>query len=77
MNEITFETALKELEEIIKKLESGSIPLEEAINEYTDAMNLVKICQEKLDHATEQVNKILSESGELEDFKVSELTNNE
>ena len=40
-------------------------------------MNLVKICQEKLDHATEQVNKILSESGELEDFKVSELTNNE
>ena len=36
MNEITFETALKELEEIIKKLESGSIPLEEAINEYLD-----------------------------------------
>lgn len=77
MNEITFETALKELEEIIKKLESGSIPLEAAIAEYTDAMNLVKICQEKLDYATEQVNKILCESGELEEFKVSELTNNE
>ena len=45
MNEITFEKALQDLEEIIKDLESGSIPLEEAINKYTDAMNLVKICQ--------------------------------
>ena len=51
MNEITFEKALQDLEGIIKDLESGTIPLEEAINKYTDAMNLVKICQEKLDKA--------------------------
>ncbi len=70
MNEITFEKALQDLEEIIKDLESGSIPLEEAINKYTDAMNLVKICQEKLDKATKQVNKILSENDELKDFEL-------
>ncbi len=70
MNEITFEKALQNLEEIIKDLESGSIPLEEAINKYTDAMNLVKICQEKLDKATKQVNKILSENDELKDFEL-------
>ena len=62
MNEITFEKALQDLEGIIKDLESGTIPLEEAINKYTDAMNLVKICQEKLDKATKQVNKILNEN---------------
>ncbi len=70
MNEITFEKALQDLEGIIKDLESGSIPLEEAINKYTDAMNLVKICQEKLDKATKQVNKILSENDELKDFEL-------
>ena len=64
MNEITFEKALQDLEGIIKDLESGTIPLEEAINKYTDAMNLVKICQEKLDKATKQVNKILNENSE-------------
>ncbi len=78
MNEITFEKALQELEIIIKDLESGNIPLEEAINKYTDAMNLVKICQEKLDNATKQVNKILNTNNELEDFKIeSEENKNE
>ena len=33
-------------------------------------MNLVKICQEKLDKATKQVNKILSENDELKDFEL-------
>ena len=74
MKEITFESALKDLEIIIKDLESGSIPLEEAITKYTDAMNLTKLCQEKLDHATKQVNKILGENGEIKDF-TSEETN--
>ena len=74
MKEITFESALKDLEIIIKDLESGSIPLEEAITKYTDAMNLIKLCQEKLDHATKQVNKILGENGEIKDF-TSEETN--
>lgn len=72
MNEITFEEALKQLENIIKDLESGTIPLEEAINKYTDAMNLVKLCQEKLDKATNQVNKILAEDGSLQDFNLTE-----
>jgi len=72
MKEITFESALKDLEIIIKDLESGNIPLEEAITKYTDAMNLVKMCQEKLDNATKQVNKILGENGELTDFNITE-----
>ncbi len=72
MKEITFESALKDLEVIIKDLENGNIPLEEAITKYTDAMNLVKLCQEKLDKATAQVNKIVGENGELKDFNIDE-----
>jgi len=72
--EKTFETALKELDMIVKELESGNIPLDNAIAKYTEAMQLVKYCSDKLTYATEQVNKILTENGELKDF---ELTNDE
>ena len=36
-------------------------------------MKIAKECSEKLDNATKAVNKILSESGELEDFKEMEV----
>ena len=75
--EKTFESALGELEQIVKDLESGSISLDEAMNKYTTAMNLVKFCQEKLDNATKQVNKILNENNELVDFQIDEGEENE
>ncbi len=68
MEEKTFEEALNELEEIVKKLESGEVPLEKAIDEYTNAMKLVKTCSDKLNNATEKVNKILAENGSLKEF---------
>ena len=77
MKEMTFETALNNLDGIIKDLENGNIPLEDAISKYTDAMNLVKICQEKLYNATEQVNKIIGTDGEVKDFLMKEDETNE
>ena len=70
--EKTFEQALEELEKIVKELEMGNAPLDEAIKKYTEAMNLAKICNEKLDNATKSVNKILEENGKLEDFNIEE-----
>ncbi len=72
--EKTFETALQELEEIVKELESGNIPLDNAINKYTEAMQLVKFCSEKLNAATKQINQTVTESGELKDFELTEET---
>lgn len=68
--EKTFEEALDELEAIVKELEMGNAPLDEAIKKYTEAMKLAKICNEKLDNATKSVNKILEENGKLEDFNI-------
>lgn len=70
--EINFEEALTNLENIVKDLESGNIPLDDAINKFTLAMNLAKQCDEKLKNAEENVNKILKENGKLEDFKIEE-----
>ncbi|MBR1413051.1 MAG: exodeoxyribonuclease VII small subunit [Bacilli bacterium] len=67
-----FEESLVELENIIRELESGNVPLEEAIEKYTNAMNLVKICSDKLNAATDKVNKILTENNELKEFIVEE-----
>ena len=70
--EKTFEEALEELEIIIKELEMGNAPLDDAIKKYTEAMKLAKVCNDKLDNATKSVNKILEENGKLEDFKIEE-----
>ena len=70
--EKSFEDALKELEIIVKELESGNVELDLAIDKYTEAMKLAKYCSEKLNSATERVNKILNENKELSQFKVEE-----
>ena len=59
-----------ELEEIVKELDTGEVPLDEAINKYTEAMKLAKECSDKLNTAVEKVNKVLKENGTLEEFNV-------
>lgn len=70
--EVTFEEAMKELENIVEKLEEGDVPLEEAISFYKDGMKLSKLCHDKLSHVEEEMEKILKENGELESFQVEE-----
>lgn len=70
--ELTFEESLERLENIVKKLESGEVPLDDAIKEFNEAMNLAKKCDEKLKSAEEAITKIVKEDGSLEDFKVEE-----
>ena len=72
MEEKSFETNLKDLEDLVKELESGNVPLEDAIKKYTEAMELAKSCSDKLNNATEKVNKILAADGNLKDFEVEE-----
>jgi exodeoxyribonuclease VII small subunit len=70
--ELTFEENLEKLENIVKKLESGETPLDEAIDEFTLAMNIAKVCDEKLKNAEEKINKIVNKDGSLEDFEIEE-----
>lgn len=65
-----FEDKMKDLETIINELENGNTDLEDSIHKYTKAMQLVKECDEKLKSVEEQVNKIVLENGELEEFQI-------
>ena len=71
MDNITFEESLEQLEEIVEKLEKGDVPLDDAINEFNNAMQLVKVCNEKLTKAEDSIAKIVEENGDLVDFNVN------
>ncbi len=72
MEELSFEESLEKLEEIVNKLENGDVPLDDAIDEFNKAMQLVKICNNKLNAAEESIAKIVKENGEIEDFNPNE-----
>lgn len=57
----TFEQALARLEEIVRGLENGSLPLDKSIELFEEGNALVKLCTEKLDTAEQKV-RILTES---------------
>lgn len=68
----SFEDNLNELETIVKELEQGDVPLDEAITKFNQAMNLAKDCSKTIDEATKTVSKILNENNEFKDFKIEE-----
>ena len=70
--ELSFEESLDSLEAIVKKLETGEVPLDDAIGEFTKAMKLAKSCDEKLKKAEEAITKLVNKNGEVVDFKVEE-----
>ena len=70
-NEITFEQALARLEQIVKSLEGGNVPLEDLIKLFDEGTSLVKLCTERLDKAEEKVKLLQIKDGVIteEDFK--------
>lgn len=69
-----FEDKIKELEEIINKLENGDASLDESFDLYSKAMKLIKDCDKQLNKVKENVNKIVTENNELKDFNVDDDT---
>lgn len=67
-----FEEKMKDLESIINELENGNIDLEDSINKYTEAMKLVKDCDEQLKKIEKQVSLIVTEDGTLKEFAIEE-----
>lgn len=63
---LSFENALSELETIVKDLETGKAPLENAIASYARGVELKKHCEKKLREAQEKIEKItINEDGDV------------
>lgn len=67
---MSFEDKMKKLEEIINDLEKDEVNLEDSINKYTEAMKLIKECDESLKQAEEKISKIVIEDGSLKNFEI-------
>ncbi len=61
MSEKSFETALTELEELVKKLESGTGTLDESLEHFECAVALVKECTVKLQNAEQRLHILTGE----------------
>lgn len=57
-DDLSFEQALVELENIVTSLESGKAPLEDSISAYERGIALKKHCEKKLGEAQEKIEKI-------------------
>jgi exodeoxyribonuclease VII small subunit len=57
--EMTFEDALRALEDVVRKLESGEVPLDDSITLYERGEVLRKLCQARLDAAQARIEKIV------------------
>ena len=58
VSELSFEEAMRELESVVGKLESGDVPLEDSIKLYERGAALKEHCQKKLAEAEEKVAQI-------------------
>lgn len=57
---LTFEDALRALEDIVRKLESGEVPLDATMDLYERGEKLRKHCQARLDAAQLRIDKIVA-----------------
>jgi exodeoxyribonuclease VII small subunit len=56
----SFETNMQRLEQIVRALERGDVPLEESLKLFQDGTALVQACGKLLDDAQLQVQKVLT-----------------
>lgn len=63
-DDMTFEQALKRLEEVVQKLEDGDAPLEQAIELFQEGMALSKRCSGQLDAVEKRIEMLIEENGE-------------
>ena len=66
IDNLTFESALKALEEIVSQLDDGAIELDKAVEAYEKGAKLKKHCEKKLKEAQLRIEKIeVDKDGEL------------
>ena len=68
-----FEEAMRELEETVKKLESGETTLDESMELFESGIKLSRVCQKLLGEAQLKVTKLIADSDEEVQFDTENL----
>lgn len=69
-----FESQLKELEELVERMEQGDLPLEDSLKAFERGVTLTRHCQKALADAEQKVKILLEQNGETElvDFQADD-----
>jgi len=60
-----FEDALEKLEDIVKKMEAGDIPLDESLKSFEEGIRLIRFCSAKLEETERRVEMLLGKEDSL------------
>ena len=66
LNDLSFEEALKELQDLVEELEGGNVELEKSIALYEKGTKLKLYCEEKLKVAEAKISKVANETLEAD-----------
>lgn len=69
---ITFEAAVKRLEEIVDLLERGNTSLDESLALYEEGVGLVRFCNDALDGAEKRIKVLAADGGNSDGGELSE-----
>lgn len=58
----TFEQALKQLEQIVREMESGDLPLELSLKKFEEGVELSKFCSQKLEETERRITMLMENS---------------
>jgi exodeoxyribonuclease VII small subunit len=72
-----FELAMRDLEELVERLEQGDLPLEESLAAFERGVMLTRACQSALKEAEQKVEILLKKAGEsaVEEFAPEDVKN--
>jgi exodeoxyribonuclease VII small subunit len=69
VEDLPFEAALSELEQIVEELESGQVELDRMLERFERAMELRKHCASLLAAAEKKIEQLVSDEGDTETFE--------
>ncbi len=69
-NDFNFEEKLRELEQLVTRMEDGNLGLEESLEAFENGVKLVRDCQQALEAAEQKVKVLTSAEGDTEDLKL-------
>ncbi|AKB86051.1 exodeoxyribonuclease VII small subunit [Methanococcoides methylutens] len=73
IEELTFEEALEELENIVEHLERGQLTLDDSIDTFEKGMKLALLCNRKIEDSEKKIEQLIERNGKLTTEPFSEM----
>ncbi|MBP3834725.1 MAG: exodeoxyribonuclease VII small subunit [Prevotella sp.] len=63
MKQMKYEEAMRQLEDIVRKMENDELDIDSLAEQLKKAQELIKLCKDKLTKTDEEIRKLLEEQG--------------